>query len=561
MAEARVRANAAFADGRYEEALEAFTSLLCVEADSALLLCNRSATLMKLSRFSEAVADATHAVELSPNTIKPAYRLACALHARSNHREALLALEPALVKQPSNSQLLSLRDRCRAAAAEGAQPPQPESTQPLRLASETPVRTTEHVHTVGSDVRVVSRRRRSTPPPTPSAAPRAPHETSTSSLSSSAARAGSSSQPCSRSGAALLRPMEVMQRWWGGLPNPWGWHALRRGAQQVLWHLDHWLPGLAVMASRWLPMLSTQAAAATMGRPLPEAATAAACTPLALDEVAELPCDLLCAVLQQLGAFDLVHAKCVCRRWADATRQVLPTRGKLAAATYKFTATRRLRHPRGIWEDDLVNVVSAGTLTLEVAREPDAPKHASARGGGHDPHGGGQHSGHCDGSAVRSGSPIDLAGWPGLVRGQVEEMHVRGAGNELLRGPTASCGAAQSHCVGGMWHPHGALSFAFGAQVSTTRIADVEVSVSSEGWPFQLVVTRTDVCAAWQRWQLSGSASPGVRRRSGRVDGGGNAAGGGQAHAEGSAQPGAEEGTGALGAMRLELELLYRDDL
>lgn len=97
-------AKAAFAAGQYGAALEGFSAVLeqhphrqteqhdtsdLQESQRHLLLCNRSAVLLKLGRHAEAAEDARSAVALAPRRVKAHYRLACALQAGNNYEAAL----------------------------------------------------------------------------------------------------------------------------------------------------------------------------------------------------------------------------------------------------------------------------------------------------------------------------------------------------------------------------------------------------------------------------------------------------------------------------------------
>ena len=105
------RANALFAGGRFREAVEVFSDLLAMDPDNTILLCNRSAALLKLKQNGAAVEDASLAISLHPDAIKPRYRLASALLANGDSDGALQALEPALQQQPANDNCLHCAGR------------------------------------------------------------------------------------------------------------------------------------------------------------------------------------------------------------------------------------------------------------------------------------------------------------------------------------------------------------------------------------------------------------------------------------------------------------------
>ena len=80
MADEAINAKAAFAAGDYETAAALFTQLLEEgTADEHLLLCNRSAALLKLGDSAAAEADARRALWLCPGYVKAHFRLATAL--------------------------------------------------------------------------------------------------------------------------------------------------------------------------------------------------------------------------------------------------------------------------------------------------------------------------------------------------------------------------------------------------------------------------------------------------------------------------------------------------
>lgn len=109
-------AKRAFADGNYEEAARLYSSLL--ERKSAvdqrhLLLCNRSAALMKLGRYEAAASDARTAIQTAPEGfVKAHYRLACALRGAGDYAGAISECDRALQIRPGNEQLKGLRDTC-----------------------------------------------------------------------------------------------------------------------------------------------------------------------------------------------------------------------------------------------------------------------------------------------------------------------------------------------------------------------------------------------------------------------------------------------------------------
>ena len=119
-------AKAAFAAGDFEAAAQLYSSLL--ERRSAieqrhLLLCNRSAALMKMGRYDDAANDARDAIQDAPEGfVKAHYRLACALRGSGDNAGAQAACDDALQIRPGNDQLKVLRESCLRDMLESAAP-------------------------------------------------------------------------------------------------------------------------------------------------------------------------------------------------------------------------------------------------------------------------------------------------------------------------------------------------------------------------------------------------------------------------------------------------------
>ncbi|KAL1525531.1 hypothetical protein AB1Y20_020387 [Prymnesium parvum] len=97
----------------YARALAALVSEEVVDMQAvAAVLCNRSMTLLKLGRHSEALEDATQAVSLQPEKPKPLYRRACALRALGQLEDAVHACDAGLALAPGSSHLEELRCSC-----------------------------------------------------------------------------------------------------------------------------------------------------------------------------------------------------------------------------------------------------------------------------------------------------------------------------------------------------------------------------------------------------------------------------------------------------------------
>ena len=88
-----------------------------------LLLCNRSAALMKMGRYADAATDARGAMQDAPEGfVKAHYRLACALRGGGDNAGALRACDEALQIWSGNDQLKALRELCMHDISENATP-------------------------------------------------------------------------------------------------------------------------------------------------------------------------------------------------------------------------------------------------------------------------------------------------------------------------------------------------------------------------------------------------------------------------------------------------------
>lgn len=107
------KAKAAFAAGDFESSVSWFSEAITEGCASRhVLLCNRSAALIKLSRLAEALADANEALQECPCSVKAHYRRAQALAAMNQHKLAAEACADALKLEPGNLQLEALRSSC-----------------------------------------------------------------------------------------------------------------------------------------------------------------------------------------------------------------------------------------------------------------------------------------------------------------------------------------------------------------------------------------------------------------------------------------------------------------
>jgi len=134
----------AFAQGRYAEAEQLFTSALESQLDNRHeIVCNRAACALKLGRHLDAEADAFEALALEPGYVKGHYRLACARQGLGKVDGAIAACRAGLAIQPQSAQLLGLLDDCEAAKA-GAEP---AGSMPAAGATGAPVDVTDEART------------------------------------------------------------------------------------------------------------------------------------------------------------------------------------------------------------------------------------------------------------------------------------------------------------------------------------------------------------------------------------------------------------------------------
>ncbi|KAL6651121.1 hypothetical protein ACP70R_010046 [Stipagrostis hirtigluma subsp. patula] len=103
--EAKAKGNAAFAAGRFEEAVRHFTDAVALAPDNHVLYSNRSAAYASLHRYAEALADAEKTVALKPDWAKGYSRLGAAHLGLGDSEKAVAAYEKGLALDPSNDAL------------------------------------------------------------------------------------------------------------------------------------------------------------------------------------------------------------------------------------------------------------------------------------------------------------------------------------------------------------------------------------------------------------------------------------------------------------------------
>lgn len=115
--ELRQRGNAAFADGRFAEATEAFMAAIALDPNNHVLYSNRSAAYASLGRYEEALRDADKAVTLNPSWPKGYSRKGAALAYLGRTKEAAEAYRQGLDRDPNNAQLKEALAALEAGAA------------------------------------------------------------------------------------------------------------------------------------------------------------------------------------------------------------------------------------------------------------------------------------------------------------------------------------------------------------------------------------------------------------------------------------------------------------
>ncbi|RZF33680.1 hypothetical protein LSTR_LSTR007058 [Laodelphax striatellus] len=101
------QSNAACQGGDYANAVTLYTDALQLDPTNHILYSNRSAALIKMGQFTQALQDATRARELNPKWPKAYYRQGVALQCLGRHGEALAAFSSGLAQDPKSIQLLA----------------------------------------------------------------------------------------------------------------------------------------------------------------------------------------------------------------------------------------------------------------------------------------------------------------------------------------------------------------------------------------------------------------------------------------------------------------------
>ncbi|XP_066348837.1 hsp70-Hsp90 organizing protein-like [Miscanthus floridulus] len=120
--EAKAKGNAAFAAGRFEEAVQHFSDAIALAPDNHVLYSNRSAAYASLGRYAEALGDAERTVALKPDWAKGYSRLGAAHLGLGDAPKAVEAYEKGLALEPSNEALKSGLAQARQAASAPRRP-------------------------------------------------------------------------------------------------------------------------------------------------------------------------------------------------------------------------------------------------------------------------------------------------------------------------------------------------------------------------------------------------------------------------------------------------------
>ena len=107
----------AFVDDDFEKAFELYTRVVEKAPDNASSWIHRSATLLKLSRPTEALADAEKAVTLAPKNPKAHLRRGMALFELGRKPEARACFVAGREHDPMSRQLLQWLGKCEASEA------------------------------------------------------------------------------------------------------------------------------------------------------------------------------------------------------------------------------------------------------------------------------------------------------------------------------------------------------------------------------------------------------------------------------------------------------------
>jgi len=111
-AEAKKRGNTAFAEKKFEDAIQEYTAAILLspeedKEDRAVFHANRAACYLRMEQWAEVVADCTVAIELNPRYINAIQRRASAYEEQDKLAEALDDWKAVIELEPTNSKAKS----------------------------------------------------------------------------------------------------------------------------------------------------------------------------------------------------------------------------------------------------------------------------------------------------------------------------------------------------------------------------------------------------------------------------------------------------------------------
>eukprot|EP01116_Phalansterium_solitarium_P009554 TRINITY_DN23760_c0_g1_i1.p1 TRINITY_DN23760_c0_g1~~TRINITY_DN23760_c0_g1_i1.p1 ORF type:complete len:177 (-),score=4.41 TRINITY_DN23760_c0_g1_i1:167-697(-) len=101
----KLEGNDQFKIGHYAQAITCYSQALKLNASDETCYCNRSAALLKLARYEDALQDANKCIELKPSWAKGHYRAGTALVGLRKTQDAIRCLETALSLDPANEEV------------------------------------------------------------------------------------------------------------------------------------------------------------------------------------------------------------------------------------------------------------------------------------------------------------------------------------------------------------------------------------------------------------------------------------------------------------------------
>ena len=108
----KAEGNRAFGEGRYEDAIIAYSSAMEGDGDNAILFSNRAFAHLKLENFGSAIIDAGRAISLDAGYIKGYYRRGSALLCLGKHKEALKDFKAVCKLHPNDRDARSKLQAC-----------------------------------------------------------------------------------------------------------------------------------------------------------------------------------------------------------------------------------------------------------------------------------------------------------------------------------------------------------------------------------------------------------------------------------------------------------------